>query len=190
MSILAEKKIDSLGYQSYMEEQALIETVRGQVKETIKEQMLEVLKDFFPYHPKWDSLSNYKPNNAGAREIRLAKTLTSWNGNSLPRYPTGNPEITILKYIVQPGTKLDIHKHPVISAGYIIKGELVIISEANEKLHLKTGDSFVELVDTWHFGQNESEEPVEIVVFYAGVEGTSITTHKEKEIKNGHSFRY
>ena len=190
MSILAEQKLHSQRHRSHGEQQLIKETVKEQVKEAIKDQMLEVLKDFFPYHPRWDSLTNYKPKNAGAREIRLAKTLTSWNGNILPQYPLGKPEITILKYIVQPGTKLDIHKHPVISAGYNVKGELIIVSDTNEKLHLKAGDSFVELVDTWHYGQNESEEPVEIVVFYAGVEGTSITTHKEQDVTNGHRFSY
>lgn len=105
----------------------------------------------------------------------LVKTTESWNGKQLPKYPDGNPEITILKIIIPPKTKLPLHKHPNINAGILLKGELTVISEANDTLYLKAGEPIVELVNTWHFGRNDGTESVEIIVFYLGIQGTPIT---------------
>ncbi len=121
-------------------------------------------------------------NNSNEIEVTtLVKTTTSWNGNSLPNYPEGTPEITILKIIIPPKTALKRHKHPVINAGVLTKGELTVISETNDTLYLKAGEPIVELVNTWHYGRNDSNEPVEIIVFYAGVEKAPITVLKNEK---------
>ncbi|MGK0254722.1 MAG: quercetin dioxygenase-like cupin family protein [Mariniflexile sp.] len=111
--------------------------------------------------------------------ITLVKTTESWNGAQLPKYLDGNPEITILKIIIPPKTKLPLHKHPEINAGIVLTGELTVISEDNDTLHLKAGEPIIELVNTWHFGRNDGTEPVEIIVFYAGIKGTPITILKK-----------
>jgi len=105
----------------------------------------------------------------------LAKTTKSWNGKDLPRYSWGKPEITILRISIPPHTDLAWHEHPYINAGVMISGELTVITEQQDTLYLKPGDPIVEVVDTWHFGKNEGEEPVDIIVFYAGVKGKDIT---------------
>ncbi|MGY0407768.1 MAG: cupin domain-containing protein [Polaribacter sp.] len=121
-----------------------------------------------------------KPNKVTNIEVTtLVKTTKSWNGSQLPKYLDGNPEITILKIIIPPKTKLPLHKHPEINAGLVLKGELTVISETNDTLHLKAGDPIVELVNTWHFGRNDGTEPVEIIVFYAGIKGVPITILKK-----------
>lgn len=109
----------------------------------------------------------------------LLKSIKMWNGDQLPSYPATQPEITILKYVIQPGTKLPLHKHPVINAGVLIKGELVVHSKKGPSKKLKTGEALVELVNQWHYGSNEGTEPAEIIVFYAGSPG-SLLTVKEK----------
>ncbi|PJA31874.1 MAG: hypothetical protein CO187_07065, partial [Zetaproteobacteria bacterium CG_4_9_14_3_um_filter_53_7] len=53
----------------------------------------------------------------------LAKTSSSWDGGVLPCYSTGSPEITILRIIIPPKVRLPMHKHPVINAGVLLKGE-------------------------------------------------------------------
>lgn len=106
---------------------------------------------------------------------QLAKSTKSWDGETLPKYPQGQPEITILRIKIPAGTKLEIHNHPVINAGILIKGELTVVAENNKTLHLKAGDSIVELVNKKHYGRNEGTETAEIVVFYAGVENKPIT---------------
>lgn len=114
-------------------------------------------------------------NKSKTEVITLIKTSKSWNGTPLTKYLEGKPEITILKIIIPPKTKLELHKHPEINAGVLLKGELTVISETNDTLHLKAGEPIVEIVNTWHFGQNEGNEPVEIIVFYAGIEGSPVT---------------
>lgn len=108
----------------------------------------------------------------------LSKTSSSWNGNPLPEYPGGRPEVTILRIAIPPGVKLPLHKHPVINAGVMTKGELTVTTEKGQVLHLRAGDPIVEVVDTWHYGRNDGDETAEIVVFYAGIKGEPITIKK------------
>ena len=108
----------------------------------------------------------------------LAKTSLSWDGKALPDYPKGNPEITILRIQIPPGVRLALHKHPVINAGVLLNGELTIVTEDGKTLHVKTGDSVVEVVDKWHYGKNEGSQPADIIVFYAGVSGRPTTIKK------------
>ena len=112
-------------------------------------------------------------NNVEVKQ--LAKSTKSWDGETLPAYPQGQPEVTILRIKIPAGAKLEIHNHPVINAGVLLKGELTVIAEDNKILHLKAGDSIVELVNKKHYGKNEGTETAEIIVFYAGIENKPIT---------------
>ncbi len=108
----------------------------------------------------------------------LTKTTQSWDGDDLPDYPQGKPEVSILKFVIAPNTELPFHKHPVINAGVLLSGELTVVSENGATLHMKAGDTIVELVNKWHYGMNEGTEPVEILVFYAGIQGEPITVKR------------
>jgi quercetin dioxygenase-like cupin family protein len=116
-----------------------------------------------------------------ARVEILAKKSTSWDGTALPKYAAGKPEITILKITIPPKTTLPMHKHPVINAGVLLQGKLTVVTDQKKTLHLKAGDAIVELVDTWHYGKNEGNEPAVIIVFYAGVQGVPTTIEKKGE---------
>jgi quercetin dioxygenase-like cupin family protein len=105
----------------------------------------------------------------------LAKSSISWDGQALPDYPKGKPEITILRIKIPAGAKLEMHKHPVINAGLMLAGELTVITEKNETLYLKAGDSIIEVVDKWHYGKNEGNKTAEIIVFYVGIVNQPIT---------------
>ncbi len=105
----------------------------------------------------------------------LTKSTTSWDGQTLPDYPKGQPQITILRIKIPAGAKLEMHRHPVINAGVMISGELMVITENNETLRIKAGDAIIEVVDKWHFGKNEGSNTAEIIVFYAGVVNQPIT---------------
>jgi len=119
--------------------------------------------------------------NASANESKpvtvevLAKSTTSWDGSLLPSYPNGKPEVTILKIDIAPGVKLPLHEHPVINAGYLVSGELTVVTRDGDVLQLNVGDTLVEVVNKWHYGINKGDVPAEIVVFYAGVEGKPLT---------------
>lgn len=108
----------------------------------------------------------------------LAKTGLSWDGSHLPDYPKGAPELTILRIKIPPGAQLPLHKHPVINAGVLLSGELTVVTEDDATLHLKAGESIVEVVNKWHYGKNEGDDTAEILVFYAGEMDAPITIKK------------
>ncbi len=113
--------------------------------------------------------------------VKLMQTTKSWNGSELPEYPDGQPEISILKVIIPPQAKLSLHKHSLINAGILLAGELTVITEKNDTLHMKAGDTISEVVDIWHHGINPGKDTVEIVVFYAGAVGTPLSIHADSE---------
>ena len=106
---------------------------------------------------------------------QLAKSSKSWDGETLPAYPQGKPEVTILRIKIPAGAKLEMHNHPVINAGVLLAGELTVVTEDNKTLHLKAGDSIVEVVNKKHYGKNEGTQTAEIIVFYAGEVNKPIT---------------
>jgi len=124
-------------------------------------------------------------HSAGHGEIKaeiLAQSGHSWDGTKLPAYPSEDPEITVLKVTVPPGAKLGWHRHPSINVGYMVSGELVVFAEGGQKMPLKAGDPLIELVDTWHYGQNTGDVPAEIVVVYIGVEGRPLSIMKDGDL--------
>ena len=106
---------------------------------------------------------------------QLTKSSSSWDGEALPDYPKGKPEVTILRIKIPAGAKLEIHNHPVINAGVLLAGELTVVTEDNKTLHLKAGDSIIEVVNKKHYGKNEGMNTAEIIVFYAGEVNKPIT---------------
>jgi len=117
-------------------------------------------------------------DSTGIITSELVKSGSSWDGSPLPAYPTGKPEITILRITIPPGAALPQHQHPVINAGAVLRGELTVVTEDGKTLHLKAGDGLVEVVKKWHYGRNTGKTPTEILVFYAGAENTPITVRK------------
>ncbi len=109
-----------------------------------------------------------------AQSITLAKTDKSWDGATLPAYPQEMPEISVLKITIPAHATLPLHKHPIINAGYLLKGTLKVVTDENKTLELKAGEAIVEVVNTWHYGVNEGDEPAEIVVFYAGTKESAL----------------
>ena len=105
----------------------------------------------------------------------LAKSGSSWDGEVLPEYPKGKPEITILRIKIPAGAELPMHEHPVINAGVLLSGELTVVTKDKKTLHLKAGDSIVEVVNKAHYGKNEGTKTAEIIVFYAGTVDKPIT---------------
>jgi len=112
---------------------------------------------------------------ANAKVELLTQTTKSWDGNKLPSYNQGEPQITIKRITIAPKTKLAMHLHPVINAGVVLSGELHVVTKSGKELYLKAGDTIVEVVNRWHYGENLSDQEAVIVVFYAGVVGTPDT---------------
>jgi len=125
--------------------------------------------------------SDYSKDQGSVTAEILAQSDRTWNGAKLPSYPTEDPEITVLKVTIPAGAKLDWHKHPSINVGYLVSGELTVFAEDGQKKKLQAGDALIELVETWHRGQNTGHAPAEIVVVYVGVEGRPLSIMKNDD---------
>lgn len=106
--------------------------------------------------------------------VQLVQSQRSWDGTMLPAYPQGQPQVTILRITIPAGARLPLHHHPVINAGVLTRGQLVVTTEDGKELRLAAGDPIVEVVNTPHMGFNPGSEPAEIIVFYAGQAGTPL----------------
>ena len=121
-------------------------------------------------------LPSYAPAREPKAEVtQLLQTTNSWDGTQYGPYPTGQPQITVLKIRLPPNTSLNWHHHPVISAGYVLSGTLYLEKKATgEQKEFHAGEALSEMVQSVHRGFTKSE-PVELVVFYAGQVGVAIT---------------
>lgn len=121
-----------------------------------------------------NDLTHFAQKTAQIEAIELAAATKSWDGSQLPRYPTGQPEIKIIKYRIAQGATLPLHQHPFINAGVLLKGQLHVEKQDGTTLLLNAGDTIIELVNQWHLGKSIGDEDAEIIVFYAGVKGQPI----------------
>jgi len=124
------------------------------------------------------------PSVLGAREPQIEvqqilQTSQSWDGINYQSYPSGQPQLTVLRITIPPNTALHWHHHPVISVGYVLSGHLTIEKrDSGERMIVHAGQTVAETVQTTHRGFT-TDEPVELVVFYAGQVGLPITVNEE-----------
>ena len=126
-----------------------------------------------------DTIKHAYPDIPGVKADVLIKTTQSWNGSTLPEYGNGQPEITIIRYRFAPSATLPMHMHPVINAGVLLKGALIVTTKTGQKIELKAGDPLVELFKEWHSGLNPGKEPVDLIVVYAGTVGTPLVIREQ-----------
>lgn len=98
----------------------------------------------------------------------LAESGRAWDGSAMPHYPEGNPVVTIRRYTFPPRCRTDVHLHEVINCGYVVSGELTVVNEDGAEHTFRAGEPIIETVGTPHHGENRGQEPVVLVMFYAG----------------------
>ena len=107
----------------------------------------------------------------------LLRTGSSWDGEPYKSYASGQPELSILKITLAPHTELEWHSHPVPNAAYILSGEVTLERKKDgKKRHFAAGQAVSETVDTFHRGV-AGNEPVVLIVFYAGSPGVPLTQY-------------
>ena len=115
---------------------------------------------------------------AGNPHVAVSEVLQatrSWDGNKYSRYVTGQPQITILKIRIPPNTALDWHEHPMISAAYVVSGQITLeIRGTRKRKTFSAGQALAESVATVHRGYT-TNQPVDLVVFYAGAVGLPLS---------------
>lgn len=100
--------------------------------------------------------------------VTLLKTTKSWDGTTYPAYPATQPEISVLKIAVPPNSALSWHKHPIINAAYVEKGEIQIERKEDGKTQwIRKGQVLPEMVNTGHRGKT-GDQGATLIVFYSG----------------------
>jgi hypothetical protein len=61
------------------------------------------------------------------------------------------------------------------SFGYVLEGELEVSLKDGSTRRVVAGQALAEVVNTLHNGRNVGKGPVKLVVFYAGVTGSTLT---------------
>lgn len=120
------------------------------------------------------NISNAQQVDKVSSEI-LLQTSTSWDGESYISYPHGKPELSIVKIMIPAHTTLGWHTHQMPNAAYVLSGHLTVEKQADgSKKTIRAGETLAETVGTVHHGFTE-DEPVTLVVFYAGTKGLSLS---------------
>ncbi|HEY0793114.1 MAG TPA: cupin domain-containing protein [Chthoniobacterales bacterium] len=116
-----------------------------------------------------------RAQGAPIRVQQLLQATRSWDGTRYTAYPGGQPQVSILKITVPPHTALPWHEHPVINAGYVLSGEIVLEKkDTGVRKVVRAGQALAESVNTVHRGYT-ADQPAELVVFYAGAIGVPLS---------------
>jgi quercetin dioxygenase-like cupin family protein len=98
----------------------------------------------------------------------LLSASSSWDGEPYQSYPSGQPELSVLKITLAPHTQLEWHSHPMPSAAYIVAGEVTLERKRDgKKQRFTAGQAVSETINTFHRGV-AGNDPVVLIVFYAG----------------------
>ena len=113
-----------------------------------------------------------------AKKEVLLKTTCTWDNEEYKKIVIEKPEVTVLKIVINVNEKLHMHKHDLVNIAYVKKGTLTVITDENEEITIHEGGVLPELVGKYHYGKNNGNEPVELVVFYIGEIGTPLSVNK------------
>jgi quercetin dioxygenase-like cupin family protein len=106
----------------------------------------------------------------------LASTDKTASGQPIT-LPSGRATVSVSRYIIAPGAKLPVHKHPYPRYAYVQAGHLVVYADdTGQRYDYKAGDFIVEILDGWHYGENAGAEPVELLVIDQMPEGRATNT--------------
>ena len=109
----------------------------------------------------------------------LLKTTSTWDNAEYKKIKIKNPEVTVLKIIINTNEELPMHKHDLVNIAYVKKGTLTVITDDNKEITLHEGEVLPELIGKYHYGKNTGNKPVELVVFYIGEKGTPLSVNKQ-----------
>ena len=113
--------------------------------------------------------------DSGVKVEQLLQTTHSWEGTRYLSYLKGQPQITILKITVPRNTSLDWHQHPMINAGYVLSGKIILEKKSGrERKVFQAGQALAECVNTTHRGYT-TDQSVQLIVFYAGAPGVPLS---------------
>jgi len=121
-------------------------------------------------------------NTATGQRETLLKATAAWNGKAYTQYPSGQPELTMIKLTIAPHSQLPWHYHPVPNAVYLLSGTLTLRDRVSGKSRtIHQGEAFAESVNVVHRGE-AGDSPAVLLITYAGTKHkpTSIPAKGEK----------
>ena len=121
--------------------------------------------------------------NTSVRSSVLLKTDTTTTGQKLSACFSNPSEITGLKVRIPPSQETGWQKHTVPGVAYVIKGKLTVDIDNGKSFEFAQGQSFAEVVDTYHNGKNKGSDTVELIAFFIGPKDTTITIKREVDKK-------
>ena len=116
---------------------------------------------------------NASPRSATRFET-LIQSTSAWDGTAYKPYPSGRPQISVLKITIPPHGVLKWHTHPMPNAAYILSGNLTVEKPDGTRKHFVAGQAIAETVGVIHRGVT-GNEPAVLIVFYAGAPGLPLS---------------
>ena len=105
----------------------------------------------------------------------IATTNTTITGQTIT--VPANPEVRVKTVTFAPGARLPVHKHLYPHYVYVLEGTLSVTNvETGKSFDEKQGSFFAEMIDTWHFGQNNTAAPLKLLVIDQVPPGTKNNT--------------
>ena len=96
---------------------------------------------------------------------------TTAGGTSIAYPKTDSAEVTAVVLDIGPGGETGRHMHPYPTFVYVLEGAIDVEMDGGMAHSYKAGDSFLEVVNTWHNGKNNGTTPAKVLVVFAGVHG-------------------
>ena len=84
----------------------------------------------------------------GVTVEELVNASQQWDGQPLPAYPRGQPQLKVLRIGIPAGVVLPWHTHPVINAAVILRGTLALNLKDGTTRVFQPGEAIVEVIDT------------------------------------------
>lgn len=98
----------------------------------------------------------------------LVESSCGWDGSPLPKYPGGEPLLSIYKYIFPPHTVTADHFHTIINCGVVTRGEITLVCRNGREKTVRAGEAVIEIDGEVHHGENRGDVSAEVIMFYAG----------------------
>ncbi|CAG8702100.1 10633_t:CDS:1, partial [Scutellospora calospora] len=91
---------------------------------------------------------------------------SSWDGMPYKAYPSGRPQLTVIKVTFPPHSQVPWHNHSMPIAGYVLSGELTIEKKAGGEIRrLKQGEVVTEMVGSVHRATS-GDKPSVLIAFF------------------------
>lgn len=101
----------------------------------------------------------------------ILQSSTTVSGAPIAYPKTDSAQVTAVLLEIGPGGETGRHMHPNPTFVYVLDGAIDVEMEGGMAHSYRAGDSFLEVLNTWHNGKNKGAQPAKLLVVFAGVQG-------------------